>query len=119
MANATYDVGRAVYRGTSTENTNTVTPIGIDTAKSIVLPAIPSTKGGGVLECLIVVEGASNSRFTTNGITPTATVGQLLVPSNGVTSLVLHGQDVIAAFKIIGAAAGNAMTYEFYVGDVR
>ena len=118
MASAVYEVGRRVYKGSSTENTNAVTAIGIDTAKSIVLPASP-IGGGGPLECLVVIEGASNSRFTTNGVTPTASVGQLIVPSNGVASMTLHGAAVISAFKIIGAAAGNAMTYQFYVGDIR
>jgi hypothetical protein len=118
MANATYDVGRRVYKGTPTENAAALTAINIDAAKTITLPAIP-VGGGGVLEALVVIEGASNSRFTTNGVTPTATVGQLLVPSNGVTSLVLRGSDVISNFKIIGAAAGNAITYQFYIGDIR
>ena len=118
MAQSTFDVGRRPYKGTSTENTAAVTPISITTATALVLPAIPSG-GGGPLDCLIVIEGTNNCRFTTNGVTPTTTIGQLLVPSNGVISMTLSGQAVISAFKIIAAAGGSAMTYQFYTADTR
>lgn len=120
------EVGRSVYKGTTAENTAAITPISIDTAKSIVLPAIPTANpvsGGrpslvsGPLECLVTIEGANNSRFTVNGVTPTAGIGQLLVPNGGVVSLMLRGQDVIAAFKVIGVAAGNTFTYEFFFSE--
>lgn len=121
MSQSVSEVGRRVWKGTSTENTNAVTPISIDTATAIVLPASPRGNGTyhltGALECEVVIEGNNGSRYTTNGVTPTATVGQLLKPGSGVVSILLRGQDVIESFLVIGVAGGNTMTYQFFVSD--
>lgn len=127
MAQSTSEVGRRVYKGTAAENTAAVTPIAITAAIGIVLPAKSTGNAGangkmdlaGVLECNVVIEGTAVSRYTTNGITPTGAVGQLVAAPTATApvSILLRGQDVIASFLIIGA--GNTMTYEFYTSDTR
>jgi hypothetical protein len=90
--------------------------VGIDTAKGVSLPAgvIPPSKGG-VLECYISIEGTQLSRYRWDGVAPTATVGIAIpAPVAGTpVQIVLVGQRLINAFQIIGAVAGNTMSYTF------
>lgn len=98
------------------------TPVNIDAATALVLPTTAQRRdSAGVLECTIVVTGTVTSRYTTNGVVPTAAVGLLLAaPSATVpVSLTLRGEELIAAFRIIGTAAGNAIAYQFAVLDNR
>lgn len=127
MSQSVSEVGRDVYKGTTAENTAAVTPISINAATGITLPAKPSSGGipgarpdllNGPLEAYVSIEGTANSRYTINGVTPTAAIGELLVPSNGIVKLILRGQDIIASFKVIGVAAGNTMTYQFAVSEL-
>ncbi len=98
--------------------TTSLTPIAIDTAKSLVLPAATPV-GGATLVCTISIERADSTstgtRYRPDGGTPTTSVGQLLpgCTSTSPVTLVLRGQDIIANTKIIGVAAGNFMTYFF------
>lgn len=129
MAQTVSEVGQRVYKGTSAENTTAVTPINIDTVKTIVLPAKPTsnTRGNltkallnGTLVCVVSVEGTSVARFTVNGVVPTTLVGEL-IPAPTATApskITLRGQDVISSFQIIGGAAGDSITYQFYISDV-
>ena len=98
------------------------TPASITTAQTIVVPTgIQRPDSAGVLECTIVIEGSNTSRYTWNGVVPTTTVG-LLLPAGSVSApvtLLLRGEEIIAAFKIIGTAAGNTWTYNFAVVDNR
>jgi hypothetical protein len=106
--------------------------VGIDTAKALVLPTTANGLNpgphGGVLECYITVEGTggagftgSCSRYRWDGVAPTTTRGLLLAaPSEFVpATLVLVGYALIAAFQIIGTAAGNKISYSYLWRDVR
>jgi hypothetical protein len=102
--------------------------VSIDTAKGISLPTgvVPPSKAG-VLECYITIEGTggagitgSTSRYRWDGTNPSTTVGLILAaPSEFVpATLVIVGQRLINAFKIIGTAAGNKMSYTFAWRDM-
>lgn len=97
------------------------TPTTIDTVKTLTVPTALQRVSGGVLECYITIEGTVTSRYTWNGVTPSSTVGMLLSAPTATSSinLTLVGEALIAAFKIIGTAAGNSMTYQFAVRDTR
>ncbi|HEX9137152.1 MAG TPA: hypothetical protein VF905_09445 [Nitrospirota bacterium] len=105
--------------GTTTEATAAVTPIGIDTAKAIVLPT--RNVHGGVLECQVSVEGTVTFRVRTDAVNPTTTVGQLYpAPTATIPVIItLRGEELISKFRIIGTAAGDSITYTFTVSDVR
>lgn len=100
----------------------TTTPASINASTTITLPtAAQRANKMGVLECYMVIEGTSTSRYTFNGVVPTAAIG-LLLPAPSATSpvtLTIIGEDLIAAFKIIGTAAGNTITYNFSSRDTR
>lgn len=108
------EVGRRPVTGAGV-----TTPASITVAYALVLPT--TNVRGGVLECTVVIEGTLTSRYTVNGTTPTAAVGHLLpAPSATVPiTLLLRGQAVIEAFRIIGTAGGNTVTYFFSVCDTR
>lgn len=98
------------------------TPASIDTVQTITVPTgIQRPEGSGIMECTVIVEGTVASRYTINGVTPTAAVGHPLPASaaGSPQTLVLRGEAMISAFKIIGAAAGNSMTYFFTIVDTR
>src|SRR5436190_2190730 len=105
MSTSVSEVGRIAVGGTTAENTATVTPISINSSTTIVFPAkmtavtaAPTLPNrpillDGTLECSLVMEGTSNAKYTTNGVTPTSTIGQLLAPANGAAVLVIRGRD--------------------------
>lgn len=98
--------------------------VSINSATSIVMPtpaqmkpAIPGTSffaHGGTLVLQLSLEG-QNARWRTDGQAPNTTNGMLLVqPGN----LVIRGQFYIAAFQIVGLAAGGIINYTFSVDDI-
>lgn len=98
------------------------TPTSINASTQITVPTTAQrVNHGGELECYIAIEGTVTSRYTFNGVTPTAAVGMLLpAPTASVpVQLTIIGEAFIAAFRIIGTAAGDTMTYQFACRDVR
>jgi hypothetical protein len=96
--------------------------VAIDTAKGVAIPTgLIRPAKGGVLECYISIEGTNVSRFRWDGGTPTTTVGLALQAPTATAPIlmVLVGETLINAFKIIGAAAGNTMSYTFVWRDDR
>jgi 3D (Asp-Asp-Asp) domain-containing protein len=92
------------------------TPASINASTSLTLPTTAQRLKCDFIEATVVTEGTSSSRYTFNGVTPTAAVGHLL-PIGGQITIV--GEDAITAFKIIGTAAGNTITYFFQGRDTR
>lgn len=74
-----------------------------------------------MLECYLSIEGTATSRYTFNGVVPTAAVGLLLSAPTAATAIpmTIVGEDLISSFKIIGTAAGNLITYNFGSKDTR
>jgi hypothetical protein len=93
------------------------TPVSINAATTLTVPtAAQQILYPDELQCIVQVEGASTSRWTTNGVTPTAAVGMLVQPNALIT---LTGFEDIVAFQIIGTAAGNSIEYQFQTANVR
>lgn len=92
------------------------TPVAIDTIVSVTLPTTAQRLKCDFMECVVVTEGTSPSRYTFNGVAATASVGHLLPAGAQIT---IVGEDAITAFKIIGTAAGNKITYYFQGRDTR
>jgi hypothetical protein len=93
----------------------------IDTVQSIVVPTTAQrTPKAGILTVVISVEGAATFRYSYSTTAPTAAVG-LLGPAPTATQPVtipIRGEALIAAFRIIGTAAGDTISYDFYFGDI-
>lgn len=95
--------------------------VSIDTAKHVTVPAgVTRPRLGGILECYISIEGTQLSRYRWDGVAPTTTVGIAIpAPVAGTPiQIVLVGELLINAFQIIGAVAGNTMSYTFAWRDV-
>lgn len=96
--------------------------VSIDTVKGVSVPTgLVRPEFGGVLECYIVVEGTVTARYRWDGTNPTTAVG-LLLPAPTATvpiALVLVGESLINAFKIIGTAGGDTISYTFAFRDTR
>ena len=96
--------------------------VSIDTAKGVAVPVgmIRPGKNAGILECYVSIEGTQTSRYRWDGTAPTTTVGLLLpAPLAGTPiQLVLVGEPLINAFKIIGTVAGNTMSFTYAWRDV-
>ncbi len=91
------------------------TPVSIDTATALILPTSAQRGFGGLLSCVVTLQGKP-ARWTTNGTTPTASVGMLLNPTKTIT---LQGDASISAFRIIGTVAGAKITYQYFRDDNR
>lgn len=118
--NAVYNVGR-VPLGAGSQN-----QIAITAVQSIILPTAtqrvlftgsltPTARKHAVpvLEMWLTLE-AQNARFTTDGSTPSATVGLLLIPG-GLGPVVFLGESLIASLKFISPTAGGLISYSFYM----
>lgn len=96
--------------------------VNIDAATTLTVPtAAQRAPNSGVLWCVISVEGTAGIRVRWDGVNPTTTVGLLYpAPAAGAPTIItLVGDRMIAAFRIIGAAAGNTMSYSFYQSNER
>ena len=118
MAGVVNETGRLVVVGTAGEQTGFMTPASINASTAITFPAKPSASNAisGQLECLVSIEGTNTFRVRFDGVAPTAGVG-ILYPAPTATvpvQLLLHGRDVIAGFRVIGTAAGNTITWQFF-----
>ena len=96
--------------------------VSIDTVKSLTVPtAAQRAAHGGILWCEIVIEGTVTFRYRYDGVAPTTTVGLLgAAPTATVPQrIVLVGDKIIAAFQIIGTAAGDTISYGFYQSNMQ
>jgi len=91
----------------------------IDTAQSITVPTgVQRPKKAGIMTCVISVEGTVTFRYTYSNTAPTAAVGLLgaAPTASAPITITIRGEQLIAAFKIIGTATGNTMSYDFFFG---
>ena len=98
------------------------TPASINASYTLVKPTTAQRlTSPGTMYCFITMEGTITARYTTNGVTPTTTVGNLLPAATATipTTLTLRGEELITAFRIIGTANGATITYWFAIGDTR
>ena len=96
--------------------------VSIDTAKSLTVPtAAQRAPHGGILWCEIVIEGTVTFRYRYDGTAPTTTTGLLGAAPTATAPqrMVIVGEVMIAAFQIIGTAAGDTISYSFYQSNIR
>jgi hypothetical protein len=94
--------------------------VNIDAATKLVLPtAAQRTPKAGILTAVVVIEGTLTFRYTYSTTAPTAAVGLLgTAPTATIpVTLIIRGESLVAAFTVIGTAAGDTMSYDFYWGD--
>jgi hypothetical protein len=112
MSLSTMEVSRIAV-----QTAGVTTPTSINASTTITLPTTSQRPtGAGIIEAVINVEGTVPARWTINGTVPTAAIGMLLQPN---TYLTLHGESSISNFRIIGTAAGDTMTVQFFKADER
>jgi predicted Rdx family selenoprotein len=96
--------------------------VSIDTSQALTVPtAAQRAANGGVLWCEITIEGTATWRYRWDGTAPTAAVGLIGVAPTATTPqrIVIVGEVMIAAFRIIGTAAGDTISYAFYQTNIK